>query len=526
MPRTVPGAGICAAISTPSFSRRSRRHPEDRYATAHALLGDVERYLDALPVLAQPDSRWYRARKFVARNRVGVGAAAGISLALLIGSAVAAWQARVAVRQGTRAEEVKEFIASVFLEADPNQGVGRVLSAPELLRQAERRLRARVDASPQMRLELLTIIGESLFGLQEYADSGRVFEEALRLRQGTTSGDDVLGARLHLGLSRVYAYSRKRDESRVQLDRAFALLGRDGHDDSNGASALFIEAKHQEALLASMYGDFDAAEKSIDEAIAAATKTFGPRSAEVATGLQLSSQIYGLTERVPLAVEHSREAFDLMLAVHGGDLSHPKVLDSGYYFQTALMNDGKFDDAAKLAAQLTARAAESVGPDSRMVGDLSAVTAMAAVESGDLRAAIAAARRALEIIRHEADPEPAPLALRSRLLGHALLTARKGSETLEQLDEAIRLSTAAGASQGVLLARTHFGLALARAGRLEEAERELRSVVDKVQPATRVRVQAMRYLGIAYRLRGRPADALTWLDQSIEGATRQAALHQ
>ena len=120
-----------------------KKKPEERYATVHALIDDIERYLGARPVLAQPDSRWYRVHKFMARNTVAVGAAAAISVAILAGASVVAWQSRVALAEKTRAEGVKEFIASVFREADPTQGKGKVLSAVELLRQAERRLHDR-----------------------------------------------------------------------------------------------------------------------------------------------------------------------------------------------------------------------------------------------------------------------------------------------------------------------------------------------------------------------------------------------
>ena len=63
-----------------------KKKPEERYATVHALVDDIERHLTARPVLAQPDSRWYRVRKFVARNTLAVGAAAAILAAILVGA--------------------------------------------------------------------------------------------------------------------------------------------------------------------------------------------------------------------------------------------------------------------------------------------------------------------------------------------------------------------------------------------------------------------------------------------------------
>ncbi len=43
-----------------------------RYASAGAFAEDIERHLAGQPVAAHPPSRWYRARKFVARHKVGV----------------------------------------------------------------------------------------------------------------------------------------------------------------------------------------------------------------------------------------------------------------------------------------------------------------------------------------------------------------------------------------------------------------------------------------------------------------------
>ena len=46
------------------------KQPAQRYATADAFAQDIERYLGGEAVLAQPESTWYRARKFVLRNKL------------------------------------------------------------------------------------------------------------------------------------------------------------------------------------------------------------------------------------------------------------------------------------------------------------------------------------------------------------------------------------------------------------------------------------------------------------------------
>ncbi|HEU4594019.1 MAG TPA: protein kinase [Pyrinomonadaceae bacterium] len=81
-----------------------REDPARRYSSAAQLAEDVQRYLDGLPVRAQKDSFAYRARKFVRRNKVAVGAALLVALSLVAGLAAALWQAGVARSERDRAE--------------------------------------------------------------------------------------------------------------------------------------------------------------------------------------------------------------------------------------------------------------------------------------------------------------------------------------------------------------------------------------------------------------------------------------
>src|SRR5262249_39769896 len=64
-----------------------------RYESANALAIDLQHYLHDEPVQACPPSAWYRLRKFVRRNKGPVVAATVVAAGLLIGVAVAIWQA-------------------------------------------------------------------------------------------------------------------------------------------------------------------------------------------------------------------------------------------------------------------------------------------------------------------------------------------------------------------------------------------------------------------------------------------------
>jgi serine/threonine protein kinase len=70
-----------------------------RYSTAGSLAQDVSRYLMHEPVEARPPSAWYRFTKFARRNKVAISTASMVAGALIVGTIVSVWQARVAVRE-------------------------------------------------------------------------------------------------------------------------------------------------------------------------------------------------------------------------------------------------------------------------------------------------------------------------------------------------------------------------------------------------------------------------------------------
>lgn len=145
-PSRVASAGAAHAMGLPSAERLQRllegdldaialmalrKEPERRYRTADAMADDILRYARRLPVLARPDSRAYRLRKFAARNRVATVAVTLAALAMLGGTGIALWQARAARTSALRAaheqqtaERVSGFLRSIFALADPSFGGG------------------------------------------------------------------------------------------------------------------------------------------------------------------------------------------------------------------------------------------------------------------------------------------------------------------------------------------------------------------------------------------------------------------
>ena len=75
------------------LARAMEKDRSRRYQTVGALAADIERYLAGEPVAARPPARLYRLGKLVRRNKVAFAAAAAVTAALLVGTAVSTWQA-------------------------------------------------------------------------------------------------------------------------------------------------------------------------------------------------------------------------------------------------------------------------------------------------------------------------------------------------------------------------------------------------------------------------------------------------
>jgi serine/threonine protein kinase len=66
----------------------------ERYPGMQALADDLDRYLRGAPVLARRDSAWYRVRKFAARNRLALRAAAAVAVTVAVSAGLAVHRSR------------------------------------------------------------------------------------------------------------------------------------------------------------------------------------------------------------------------------------------------------------------------------------------------------------------------------------------------------------------------------------------------------------------------------------------------
>jgi len=123
------------------LAKALKKGPEARYPSVESFAADVQRHLDGLPVLARPDSAWYRARKFAHRHALPLGAATAVVLALAIGLSAAVWQASEALRQSaiarTRAQQAQAATDFTLMVLTEGLRADEALTLDQLMRRSE-----------------------------------------------------------------------------------------------------------------------------------------------------------------------------------------------------------------------------------------------------------------------------------------------------------------------------------------------------------------------------------------------------
>ncbi|MBA8883603.1 serine/threonine-protein kinase [Dokdonella fugitiva] len=152
----------------------------ERYDSAAALADDLERFREQRPVKALPPTRWYLARKFVARHRLGLGATMLVALALVAGTLLALRGLAMARQEAAKAERVSGFVRSMLAGIDPDRARGmdnRLLRS--ILDAAADRASRELAAQPDVRAEIERTIASSYSSLGEFALAGSHFDAAV-----------------------------------------------------------------------------------------------------------------------------------------------------------------------------------------------------------------------------------------------------------------------------------------------------------------------------------------------------------
>lgn len=178
-----------------------RKRAEDRFASVEQLSADLGRFIAGEPVAARAPAIAYRARKFVARHKAAVSAAALLFLALAGGLATTLWQARRAERERgvavvalAQTTAVKDFLTSLFQASDPSVARGQEITVRELLDRGSQRVTELKE--PAVQADLLNVLATVQLNLGVFQKASDLFARELEIRRTLPGPADSLLVRV------------------------------------------------------------------------------------------------------------------------------------------------------------------------------------------------------------------------------------------------------------------------------------------------------------------------------------------
>ena len=268
-----------------------------RYETANGLAVDIQRHLTNEPVVARPQSRLYRFKKVVCRNKIAFSATAAVIAALIIGAGAAlrgyikekAAHGRTLVAEKAAQEEaVKSAQVAQFLK-DMLKGVGPAIARGrdtkllrEILDQTAARIGKELTNQPEVEAQLRLILASTYDDLGQWTNGLAMAREALRLRRALYGEDHLAVAECltACGAAMLYladfAGAETSHKEALRIKRK--LLGED-----HPAVALSI---HNVGWVLFQEGKLNEAEEMLREAVAKLAKLQGEETPEYARALR------------------------------------------------------------------------------------------------------------------------------------------------------------------------------------------------------------------------------------------------
>ncbi len=492
-----------------------------RYASPSALAADIGNYLRNMPVSARAPSAGYRAKKYIRRHRLAVGAGVAGFLLLLCFVVAQTIQVRNIRQQRDRADRITGFMTNIFKVSDPGEARGNTVTAREILDKSAREIKAGLGLDAAVQSQLMGVMAETYVGLGLYARAHDLAEQALRGRRRLLGSDDpkTLESMRLLG-SILFREGRDAEADtllRQTIDLQTRVLGADDLSTLETKDALALalirEAHNSEA--ANLEG----------EIVAQESRMLGSDDMRTLRSMNtLASALRGESH-----FDQAEKTFRQVLGIERRSLGadHPYTLTTMHNFANMLAEQGRYDEAEVMyrdTLTIQRRILGSGHPETA-----STLTTLAnTVVRNDSRKGEAEAlyREALAIELGAVGPEHIFTTRAEEGLANVLSSEHRNEEA-EPIFRRIletRRRTLGPDNTDVLLTQYNLGNVLAKERRFAEAEKLLaktleqqKRVLDADDPDT---LASKALLSSILLKENRPQEALELAQQAFEAQLR------
>ena len=391
-----------------------RKDRTRRYRSPSELADDIRNYLNDLPLIAGPESRAYRLRKFVSRNRMLVSSVAAMLVmliaAVIVSTAFAIKEARSradalaagreAQRQARISQAVSDFLRDDLLSSvDPYVTQGREVSVRSFLDAASQKLEGKFEAEPLVEASIRHTLGNTYRNIGEFEKAQMHLELAQKIRLDQLGEQNAETLSAMDGLARVYWRQGRYDQAQSLFTRTVEgrhqTLGPEHAEtlfSMNGLAVLyFSQGRYDEAEslyekmleinrmllgeedvatllfmgnLATVYrfqGRYDEAEPLYVKAVEHERRLLGAEHPDTLYSVNGLAMLYIALGRHDKAQELLLDVVEIGSLVLGAE--HPDVLDSMNGLGLLRIAQGLYDDAEQILAQALDTATLTLGPE-------------------------------------------------------------------------------------------------------------------------------------------------------------------
>jgi serine/threonine-protein kinase len=489
------------------------RDPERRYPSAAALAEDLRRYLTSRPILARPDSRGYRLRKFVVRHRLGVVASGAAAAAVLAALAVSLAQTATARREAERAAAAQAFLTSLFDRIDPERSAGAPPTVRDLLERGSARLDQDLARQPEMRAEMHMLLGR-VFDQLSLPDQGEAhWRRAVETRQALHGPGDTRTLRAKKGLAISLARQARHADAEPLFQELLEHSERLG-DERERVSVLTNYGLHKQ-----MIGEYAASEQLLERAVVLLEGAEEPDRRLLANALNNLGLAYWRQDREREAVEVIERALAIVTEIEGRR-SGSAVTSLHNLAQLHHTLDDL--DAAERYGREALAVEEAVYPSNHpAIASTLEALGQVAQKRGDRAGAQALYERSIAIYEASQRPDHPDLAFTLRHLALLLLENGDTEKALGLYERSLTVRRQAFGDRHPHVAESWHDLARARlalgerSGALEALERGV-DIFRATLPAGSSQLAGGLFrLGDFLRLDGRPDEALPHLEEAL-----------
>lgn len=462
-----------------------RKEPSRRYASVADFSGDIDSYLNNLPVSARPNTFKYRTEKFIQRNSIAVAAISLILLLIIAGGTILFIQYRKAEQEKAKAEEVKNLIQKLLLTAKPNETSkekgGYSDNSNEILEQTAKQLDSKeFDNQPEVKAELELLIGNIYLYQGQNEQSEKYLLRALASQTQLYGNDKKRLLKTNLALADLYNSQAKYSKAEDIYSENLPSLREEIQQGNKVLLSDYFSSFNNYALLLRAKGDSKNSERLFRENLSLASQ-----NPEISQSIGFIHTMLNLTLLDQGKFDEAEAGMQKQVNESRQKTNNPtlEIANALTLLGSISMEEGKLTEAKNALEEAEKVYRKLLSPKSIQIFDNLRLQAQVAYLEGNYLFAEKQINQVLENYNQNANPKYISFATALTIKGLILNKLGKGAEAENILREAVQLRIENLPANHFMTALTKgaLGEVLTANKKFDEAEQVLRESYESLK---------------------------------------------